>query len=221
MPKILYTETGPNNSPYKKGDWKTFAIHNESEIKGFFGEYRFLSNFWPAKVVLDNVEYTSVELAYQAAKWNPDSRNYFLTCTELDSIEYNRNNIPIGYSTEDWNYIKLSIMTNLVRQKFDPTINPENHKSLMGTQNKHLEEMNWWGDLYWGTNQDGEGDNHLGKLLMETRSKSMPALKEKFNTDTSKRIENAIRDVEKEKNLSPRFSSTNDATKYLKNETLL
>jgi len=221
MQKILYTEIGPNNSPYKKGDWKTFVIHNESEIKGFFGEYRFLSNFWPAKVVLDNVEYTNIELAYQAAKWKPDSRDYFLTCTELDSIEYNRNNIPNGYSTEDWNSIKPSIMTNLVRQKFDPTINPENHKSLLKTQNKHLEEMNWWGDLYWGTNKDGEGENHLGKLLMETRSKSILVHKEEFNTNTRRRIEGVIEDIKMKKDLSPRFSSTKNATKYLRNETLL
>jgi ribA/ribD-fused uncharacterized protein len=169
MKKILYTEIGPNNSPYKKGDWKNFAIHNESLIKGFFGEYRFLSNFWPAKIILDSVGYKNVELAYQAAKWKPESRRFFLTCTELESIDYNRTNIPNGYSTDEWNSIKLSVMSNLIKQKFDPTTNPENHKLLIETQNKHLEEMNWWEDLYWGTNKDGEGENNLGKILMKTR----------------------------------------------------
>lgn len=169
MEKILYTEIGPNNSPYKKGDWEKFAIHNESEVKGFFGEYRFLSNFWPAKIILDDVEYKSIELAYQAAKWKPESRDIFLTCTGLDSIDYNRNNTPNGYSVDEWDSIKLNIMTNLVRQKFDPTINPENHKLLIETQNKHLEEMNWWGDLYWGTDKNGEGENNLGNILMKIR----------------------------------------------------
>lgn len=37
-------------------------------IKEFQGEYRWLSNFWPARVVLDGVEYPTVENAYQASK---------------------------------------------------------------------------------------------------------------------------------------------------------
>ncbi|MEI6553535.1 MAG: NADAR family protein [bacterium] len=169
MKKILYTEAGPNGTEYKKGEWEKFAIHNESEIKGFFGEYRFLSNFWPAKVLLGDVEYRSVELAYQAAKWKPESRQYFLSCTELESIDYNRNNMPDGYPIDEWNTKKLGIMANLITQKFDPELNPENYQKLQVTGNKHLEEMNWWSDLYWGTNKDGEGENNLGKMLMKTR----------------------------------------------------
>lgn len=37
-------------------------------IEGFFNEYRFLSNFWPAVVELDGIRYPTVEHAYQAAK---------------------------------------------------------------------------------------------------------------------------------------------------------
>ncbi|MEI6042024.1 MAG: NADAR family protein [bacterium] len=169
MKKLLYTEAGPNGTAYKKGEWEKFAIHNENEIKGFFGEYRFLSNFWPAKVFLDNVEYSSVELAYQAAKWKPESRQFFSTCTELDSIDFNRQNIPDGYPTAIWDSIKLSIMEDLVKQKFDPKINPENYQKLQSTNNKHLEEMNWWGDIFWGTTENGDGENNLGKLLMAVR----------------------------------------------------
>ena len=170
MGKILYTEAGPNGTEYKKGEWEKFAIHNESGIKGFFGEYRFLSNFWPAKVTFDDVEYRSVELAYQAAKWKPELRQYFLNCTELESIDYNRNNTPNCYSINEWDSKKLDIMENLIKQKFDPEINPENYKKLQETGEKRLEEMNWWDDLYWGTNKNGEGENNLGKLLMNTRS---------------------------------------------------
>jgi len=40
-----------------------------NEIRGFFVKYRFLSNFWPAKVYDDMmIEYESVETAYQACK---------------------------------------------------------------------------------------------------------------------------------------------------------
>src|SRR4051794_10492805 len=39
-----------------------------AKIDSFQGEYRFLSNFWPAEVVYEGVTYPSVEHAYQAAK---------------------------------------------------------------------------------------------------------------------------------------------------------
>lgn len=169
MQKILYTEIGPKGAEYKKGDWKDFAIQNEKEIKGFFGDYRFLSNFWPAKVFLDGVEYKSVELAYQAAKWRPENRKYFLTCTELESIDYNRKNNHDLYSKEEWLSKNFEIMKDLVSQKFDPLLNPENYQKLLDTADKHLEEMNWWNDLYWGTNNKNEGQNKLGKILMDVR----------------------------------------------------
>jgi hypothetical protein len=170
MKKILYTDIGPNGTQYKKGEWEQFVIHSDMEVKGFFGSYRFLSNFWPAKVFLDDVEYSSVELAYQAAKWKPEHREYFQTCSELEAIKYNEENKPHDACTkEEWTKKKLGIMTNLVTQKFDPKLNPENYQKLLDTDEKLLEEMNWWNDLYWGTNNKGEGENHLGKLLMEVR----------------------------------------------------
>ncbi len=170
MNKILYTEAGPGGKPYEKGAWKSFAIHTDTEIKGFFGPYRFLSNFWPARVVLDGIVYPSVENAYQAAKWKPEDRAYFLTCSELDSIKYNRGHKPNGYTDADWLLARVGIMKNLVAQKFDPSMNPENTIFLRETGTKYLEELNWWGDVFWGTNEKGEGESMLGKILMEVRT---------------------------------------------------
>jgi len=169
MKKLLYTEIGPNGETYKKGDWREFASQTEAEVRGFFGEYRFLSNFWPAQVILDGVGYSSTELAYQAAKWQPTKRDFFLKCTELESIDYNRKNVPDKYSENEWNLVKTDIMRDLLRQKFDPKINPENYHLLITTGDKYLEERNWWGDLYWGADKDGNGENMLGKILMEIR----------------------------------------------------
>lgn len=39
-----------------------------SQILRFHGRFRFLSNFWPASVVMDGEVYPTVEHAYQAAK---------------------------------------------------------------------------------------------------------------------------------------------------------
>jgi ribA/ribD-fused uncharacterized protein len=168
MERILYSEIGPNG-PYKKGDWKVFVIHTENEIKGFFGDYRFLSNFWPAHIVLDNVIYPSIEVAYQASKWKPEDREPFLHFSNEQSIIHNRNIIPNRFSEDEWNVYKFEIMKSLVTQKFNPNSNSGNYHKLLATNNKHLEEMNWWGDLYWGTDRNGSGQNMLGKILMEVR----------------------------------------------------
>jgi hypothetical protein len=40
--------------------------------------------------------------------------------------------------------------------------------------------------------------------------------KEEFNTNSRKRIEGVVKDVEEDKDLSPRFSSAEEAVKYLK-----
>ena len=146
MSKILYNEIGPLGTPYQKGDWKKFAIHTDTEIKGFFGEYQFLSNFWPCCVTLDGVPYKSVELAYQASKWKESTdREYFTSCTSLQSIEYNRIHTPNGYTPDEWKAAEVSIMRTLLEQKFDSERSSECaelYAQLLATGTKHLEEMN-------------------------------------------------------------------------------
>jgi predicted NAD-dependent protein-ADP-ribosyltransferase YbiA (DUF1768 family) len=110
-----------------------------------------------------------VELAYQAAKWKSENRGYFNTCTELESINYNRENKPNGYIDEIWNIKKDEIMFDLLKQKFNKDLNPENYEKLQETGDKYLGEMNWWGDTYWGKDKDGNGQNMLGVILMQVR----------------------------------------------------
>lgn len=170
--KKLFNEVGLSGAEYRKGQWEEIAVHNEKEIRGFFGPYRFLSNFWPARVILDGVVYGSVEVAFQASKWKPENREYFLTCTNKESIDHNRKNNPNLYTAEGWDAIKIEVMCGLVKQKFDKALNPDNHAKLMETGDKFLEEKNWWGDDFWGVVLSGEGQNNLGKILMEVRSQS-------------------------------------------------
>lgn len=171
----LYNEVSifPNGEPYRKDDWKKIpeVVHSDTEIKGFFGEYRFLSNFGKADVDLDGIKFPSTERAYQAAKWDPEDREIFLTMTNEEVIKYNRENNPNKYTAEDWDSKKLDVMRFLLEQKFDPELNPENFQKLQETGDKYLEETNWWNDIFWGKNLQGEGENNLGKLLMEIREK--------------------------------------------------
>lgn len=118
---------------------------------------------------LDGVQYQSVERAYQDAKWSRDKRDYFVTCTNEESIVHNRNYTPDGYSLEDWDARKLDVIRFLLEQEFDPTSNPENARNLLATEGRYIEETNWWGDMFWGKTLEGEGENNLGQLLMTIR----------------------------------------------------
>jgi len=169
----LYFEVtpNPNGEPYKIGDWQKVPeiIHDDNNVKGFFGEYRFLSNFGEAIVEYDGVIYSSTEKAYQAAKWKIEDRDYFVNCTNEEAVKYNRLHQPNGYPPDIWDEIKVVIMRYLLEQKFDPELNPENYQKLIATGDKYLEETNWWNDKFWGKNLKNEGLNYLGIILMSIR----------------------------------------------------
>lgn len=165
----LYNEVGINGQPYVRGQWKQIAVHSDTQILGFFGPYRFLSNTCLCRVMLDGVEYPSVENAYKAWRWKPESRSYFTACTPLDAMRYNRDNNPDGPTLQDWLIQRRLLMYNLNLQKYNAKINPELHMQLQNTGDRYLAERNWWGDIYWGTDVEGNGENHLGQILMDIR----------------------------------------------------
>lgn len=168
---VLYDEIVIDSKAYQPGDWRKMpeVVHDERQIKGFFGEYRWLSNFGAAQVMLDDTEYPSVEVAYQAAKWRRDDRGFFETCSNEDSIRYNRENAPDKYDAAAWDEVKVDVMQFLLEQKFDPAQNPNNFQKLIETGDRYLEETNWWGDRFWGKDLEGNGENTLGRILMQIR----------------------------------------------------
>lgn len=132
-------------------------------IDSFQGEYRFLSNFWPTKVVLDGITFNSVEHAYVASKTNDREIKRLISLLEKpgDAKKIGRSIIL----RPDFDQIKLSIMYDLVQQKFN--VEPLKSK-LLSTGDRELIEGNTWGDKFWGV-CDNEGLNHLGKILMLVR----------------------------------------------------
>lgn len=132
-------------------------------IDRFSGANRFLSNFWPAKVMLDGVEYPSTEYAYQAAKTiDPVVRKAIAACATPGQAK--RAGAKAKTRT-DWADVKVSVMRDLLRQKFSQ---PDLRTRLLDTGNHRLVEGNTWGDVFWGV-CNGAGQNHLGKLLMDVR----------------------------------------------------
>jgi ribA/ribD-fused uncharacterized protein len=132
-------------------------------ITEFRGKYGFLSNFWPATIEFEGVTYPSVENAYMASKTlDPLLRVQFQTCSSKDAKAAGRQLVL----RPGWNEFRLYVMRDLVWQKF--VRHPELKQYLMDTGEEEIIEGNYWHDYFWGV-CNGKGENHLGKILMETR----------------------------------------------------
>lgn len=138
-------------------------------IKRFVGPYRFLSNFYPATVMLDGMEYPTLEHAFQAAKSlnAADRRKIRLVSTPGRAKILGRAAIL----RPNWDKIKVGIMLRLVESKF------EHHslrQQLIDTNPAILVEGNWWGDDFWGWDlRTGKGRNMLGLCLMMVRENAL------------------------------------------------
>lgn len=121
-------------------------------IDYFKGVWGFLSNFHPAVVVYEGVEYASVEHAYQAAK------TLDLKKREVLSLAFNPRLTAakakaIGRRIKirpDWEEIKVGVMRELLIQKFSQ---PMLRLQLLSTGSAELVEGNWWHDTFWGVCQ--------------------------------------------------------------------
>lgn len=140
-------------------------------IQEFQGENRWLSNFWYCRCFLFGYEFDSTENAYQFSKLEINDRSkYYETFSNMTPSESKRFIKKVGKPHANREY-SISIMSNLLYQKFHPHINPELNKKLIATGDALLIEGNWWNDKYWGVClKTNEGENNLGKLLTHVRN---------------------------------------------------
>ena len=133
-------------------------------INEFRGENYFLSNFFNAPVMYQGLMYKNNEAAFQSAKvLDIETRKQFCN---LDPSSAKRKGRQVKLR-KDWEDVKVSIMEEIVRDKF--TRNEELAQKLIKTGNLKLIEGNTWNDKYWGV-CNGYGLNVLGAILMKVRS---------------------------------------------------
>lgn len=133
-------------------------------INSFRDKYFFLSNFYPCWVVLDGMRYPSVEHAYQAAKTLRDIEREQIRTASTPGVAKRLGRVCTH--RPDWKKIKVDIMLDLVRQKFERS--SDLAEKLLATGDEELIEGNTWGDRFWGVYR-GRGENNLGKILMQVR----------------------------------------------------
>lgn len=134
-------------------------------IPRFTGDYRWLSNFYPAPIEYEGYVYPSTEHAYQAHKTlDPVWREKIRGLDSPGKAKRMGKKVPIR---DDWEAIKVQVMSRVLYAKFASHI--DLREKLIATGDEELIEGNNWGDTYWGQSPLGTGDNVLGKLLMQIR----------------------------------------------------
>ena len=140
-------------------------------INSFRDEYRFLSNFYQQPFEYNGLAYPNAEAAFQAQKCTRDE----------DKIKYTLQKNPVRAKQmgkkepnlpSNWDEKSSMIMKEILRAKFAV---PELGKMLIATGDAYLEEGNHWHDNRWGKCtcdkcKTKEGQNLLGKILMEIRA---------------------------------------------------
>ena len=138
---------------------------DESNILGFSGKYRWLSNMFPENIVgFWGITFPSVENAYQAGKFL-NSPNIVRKMANIPPIESKILAKTLEINTPEFHSRKVNLMKYLLEKKFRNEVLKKKLAHTCG----HIEETNTWGDTFWGCCPQGHGDNNLGEILMEIR----------------------------------------------------
>lgn len=125
----------------------------------------FLSNFYEAAIEYGGLVYGNNEAAFQAQKCMTDEERVQFTKLTPGQSKYVGRRVLLR---PDWETVKFGIMEEIVRAKF--TQHPELAEKLLATGDKIIVEGNSWGDTVWGVDsRTGNGENHLGRILMKIR----------------------------------------------------
>lgn len=148
-------------------DGKMLPTVTKTAIKGFFSEYRFLSNFHVCDVRVCGKTYSSSEHAYMALKTTNESQRKQIRLSATPRLAKKLGRFVT--LRPGWDDLRLIAMRKVVLAKFEQ--NKDLRQKLLDTGTKFLEETNNWGDVFWGVSvETGEGLNNLGQVLMSVRS---------------------------------------------------
>jgi ribA/ribD-fused uncharacterized protein len=131
----------------------------------FYGSSSLLSNMHPVAIVIDGLDYRSVEHYFQSQKFTEeDSRKRVRDAsTPYEAARLGRQlpGLRVGWDTE-----KVAIMERALVAKF--TQHDQYKRYLFSTGARDLVEDSLT-DYYWGRGRNHLGLNMLGRLLMEIR----------------------------------------------------
>ncbi|KAI9099524.1 hypothetical protein DFS34DRAFT_617868 [Phlyctochytrium arcticum] len=140
----------------------------------------FMSNFYPARILVDGKLWPSTEHYFQAMKFSGTKDESIVEKIRLNdspvkATQFGRNRTyrlrpdwDIEYTDANGKITKtkIEVMRKAVRAKFTQHLYLK--EQLLDTAGKNIVEHTK-NDSYWGDGGDGSGTNMLGKLLVELR----------------------------------------------------
>jgi ribA/ribD-fused uncharacterized protein len=129
-----------------------------------YGEF---SNFYPSKITIDGVDYNTVEHYYQSQKFEGTEWTEFVRKQKSPSKAKEAAWLPElkQYMRKDWNEVRIGKMATALYYKFQL----QKFKNLLlSTGDEEIIEISKR-DIFWGQNNNGIGENILGKMLMNLR----------------------------------------------------
>lgn len=140
-------------------------------IEHFRKHYYFLSNFFRSTITYKGHQFPTVEHAFQAAKCTSTADfEKILNC----ETPYQAKKLGLLVAIQDnWDSKRVDIMRQILKEKFCK--NPHLKELLVNTGQRKIVEGNYFHDNYWGQcmceeHRNIQGENMLGKLLMEIRN---------------------------------------------------
>ena len=133
----------------------------------FFGntnKHGWLSNFSEHPVMIDEIEYPTVEHYYQCEKCT-DNGDYKWVFMSASPGQAKRRGKSVSIRP-DWDSVKTDIMKKALEAKI--TQHPHLRRLLLETGTEDLVEDSPY-DWYWGCGKNGTGQNVMGHLWMTIR----------------------------------------------------
>jgi len=144
------------NGPYR------FYGHREGKQGWMF------SNFSPHPIEYLDMEWPTVEHAFQALKFYPHDMYWFNSINSAGTPQRAKQmgNTRRHKLRDDWEEVKIDLMKELITLKMETY--GEIYDALMETGDREMIEASPT-DYYWGEGKDRSGTNMLGKVLVQVR----------------------------------------------------
>ena len=153
---------------YAPADLKEY----EEVVSSFNDSYAFLSNFYYSQIKYEGHTFMTLEHCFQAQKAVTDQdKRVIMSAPTPEKARKLGNDMKLR---EDWEEVRLKILTECIRIKFEPDSTLAD--KLIGTGSKLLVDGNYSHEMFYGSclcddHKNQPGQNILGKSLMRWRNR--------------------------------------------------
>lgn len=125
-----------------------------------------LSNFSAHRVNYQGKVFPSAEHAYHAQKFEESALQDQIINRGSPLEAWTLAHELKMHRRIDWDDIKIDVLTDIIRHKAQQ--HQEIRDTLLATGDEEIVEINP-NDDFWGNGEDGQGQNHTGKIWMKVR----------------------------------------------------